>query len=1540
MEPRRGNKPPPLSPNNVSAPSEFRRYSNIDNNPVPGFASYRSSIDGVEPSISDSSLYQSPSPQFTREGGLAPRPPSMRYNGKMKDAVGNAGPATKHKFAQGISSQLGETLLSPDDALPPAAPDVPPAPPPVSYRGPSGRDFHTPYRARGRASDPKAEAILQYRESLKRNYTPSSALEAPVEPPELRSVQKDRAVLGDPNYSPQTKPTAINPSDPYMRYLGKSRTNGHNKPISRKSENEAQREPIASRDWASDRSPLQKLEVTLTDIAKEEKRAQVEEAELIARDARTGRGGRRISRLDAKNGSVDGGADPVYTSLADAGLVRRLSDHQARRIQNSASLTRPRVSQGPETTYRVQGFEYAKPLQREPAMTTNGSPSGRDGSSFRTKEVGGSSGLNSHTTRGSRSVPSKIFDDWKSGKSARLTSLELNLEKSKPKAERKREDPNITPDKTWWEGGGSGRKRDNGTLGRPEASSASRAKPINDAFPKSFQPPLHLKCGPLLRYRGLRRERPKRPSRDASKNDLEIWMGSVMIVTEDTESSYELVPTLRLFCQPVELLSPPPTLIDDESNKLDPAYIDPIAGFPKLSRNGRTLYVRPVEHLEEGKDLSGIENDEGLFEKERSPSDYVQGNSQTTNNPKMIGMDGEYLDKYKEVQGIRLHAERGLTFWRFNIEVELGSRQARIAYRINYGLAIGFWVPAHGDSMNIMFHSCNGFSANVEPDKFSGPDPLWRDVLNTHQTCPFHVMVGGGDQIYQDSNIKKSTLFQDWLSIKTPHHKHTAKFTPKMKEELEMFYLEYYATWFSQGLFSLANAQIPMVNIWDDHDIIDGFGSYPDSLMSSPVFKGIGAIAFKYYMLFQHQSVVDEGEDTEPSWLLGVNPGPYIVERSRNLFMPLGRKILLLGLDCRTERTRDEVLTEESYAKIFNRCRRDIVKGETQHLIVILGIPAAYPRLVWLENILTSRIMDPVKALGRAGLLGGLLNQFDSGVEILDDLDDHWTAKNHKGERNWLIQELQDLAAEKSVRITILSGDVHLAAVGQFYSNPKLGLPKDRDHRYMPNVISSAIVNAPPPEIMGDILNKRNKIHHLDDETDEDMIPLFSHDVDGKPRNNQRLLPRRNWCSIKEYNPGATPPSTPSSNGSQQISQDLQPPGHLTRTLSLTRKDISPGGLFRRLSQRGSSANNIHTAISRDKYPNLGIPPPLSNNLSTNNHSSPNRGSSVNSNITPTRRPFHRQVTDLREKKRNMLSLNPNAYSEEDVHINLEGGLDIVLNLEVSPKDPSGITTPYRLLVPALEYQDFNNSHSPHLKKSGGLKWPSWARGKKESPQTIGHEYGIEVSPPPHFAAPVHPNESKRSENGMRPRAPPESIPDEVYSSADRIPKPSKASKLLGITPTITRTQSRQTAADINNDLPEPPHIANLDPQPVARSASKASRLLGIAPTAQVHNTLLDPEVSDDDATEPLSDPKPVVGNTSKASRLLGLGSNGPTLDRQLDPDISDEEWDMPPQPSQDMRPVARRDSDRVPRARREPAQYMTSYWAPGRVSNRMSAAL
>ncbi|KAF1836667.1 hypothetical protein BDW02DRAFT_596170 [Decorospora gaudefroyi] len=879
-------------------------------------------------------------------------------------------------------------------------------------------------------------------------------------------------------------------------------------------------------------------------------------------------------------------------------------------------------------------------------------------------------------------TPAPMLEEWKGAPVGTLNADDLDLD---------------TPvransgNKAWWEQSKASRRRRSSGYVEPTYDGYADDPPMQTAF----NPPLYLKCGPLLRYTGLRRDR-SRPGKER-----EIWRGSIMVVTVDASSSYVRPPTLRLFKQPMDILPPPPEEVDQD--QLDPSYVDPIEGQTKVSRTGKTLYVKPIDEVAEDEDLSRVEDDTGLFSQGRSTT-----NGAVFKSTRIHKKDGEKLGKVRDFPGIRLHAERGVTFWRFNIEVELGSSQARIAYKINQGPAIGFWVPARGESMNIMFHSCNGFSLSVESREFCGPDPLWRDVLNTHQTRPFHVMLGGGDQIYNDAAMRQTTLFKQWTESRNPMQKHHQPFSEEMQNELEKFYLDRYSMWFSQGLFGMANSQIPMVNIWDDHDIIDGFGSYPHHFMQTPVFSGVGAVAFKYYMLFQHQSLPSETEKTEPSWVLGKNPGTYIQERSRSVFMHLGREIAFLGLDCRTERQRDEILTEDSYDIIFDRLEDEIIKGETKHLIVLLGVPIAYPRLNFLENVLTSRLMDPLKALGRAGMLGNFVNKFDGGVEILDDLDDHWTAKHHKEERNWFVRELQHIASTKSVRVTILGGDVHLAAIGQFYTNKKFNVPKDKDHRYMPNVVSSAIVNTPPPDMMADIINKRNKVHHLDSYTDEDMIPLFTHGVDGKKRNNTHLLPHRNWCSIREYKPGSTPSGTPS---------PPMTPGNGPR-MGKTFLDYAPGQMVRRFSgqQTRPSARSHGPPLSYRNKPSyaaaddeqVGHHQPQSS--FSPDRSEPERPARSRRNSLTSL--FRRRAstdnarTDMAEsvpspRSRDSVSQDrpsnfhrrPSVLSKKGAQrngefIDLEGGLDICLNMEVSQHDPAGITMPYRLLVPALRYTE------------------------------------------------------------------------------------------------------------------------------------------------------------------------------------------------------------------------------------------------------------
>lgn len=282
--------------------------------------------------------------------------------------------------------------------------------------------------------------------------------------------------------------------------------------------------------------------------------------------------------------------------------------------------------------------------------------------------------------------------------------------------------------------------------------------------------------------------------------------------------------------------------------------------------------------------------------------------------------------------------------------------------------------------------------------------------------------------------------------------------------------------------------------------------------------------------------VMTEAKEDE-SYIIGRKPGPYVQERSRSIYCQLGARIAFAGIDARIERTRHQINYPETYNMIFERISRELTANKNiKHLILLLGVPIAYPRLQWLENILNSPLIGPIRLLNkRFGFAGGFFNQFDGNVDLLDDLDDHYTARQHKHERKELMQRLQQIAKDNSVRITILGGDVHLAAIGRFFSNPKQGIPAERDWRYMPNVISSAITNKPPPQAVANLLAKRNKVHRLDHDTDETLLEIFDNNPGMAPGgpvqngtfdglkvekktidSNKATMPSRNYAIICE----------------------------------------------------------------------------------------------------------------------------------------------------------------------------------------------------------------------------------------------------------------------------------------------------------------------------------------------------------------------------------------------------------------------------------------
>lgn len=479
--------------------------------------------------------------------------------------------------------------------------------------------------------------------------------------------------------------------------------------------------------------------------------------------------------------------------------------------------------------------------------------------------------------------------------------------------------------------------------------------------------------------------------------------------------------------------------------------------------------------------------------------------------------------------GYQIYEESGHTFWRFDIDLELAPYEQKIWYSVNgeYLPEYQFYIPSIDASMNVMSYSCNGFSLDADTSTFQGS--LWLEVLRRHSEFHYHVMLGGGDQIYCDSIKNISKEFARWLKHKTAHS--NWKLSSEIKASLDEYYLNHYIEWFGKGYMAITKNEtvqaiypkalhgIPQINIFDDHDIIDGFGSYDRLTMSQQIFMGVGRAAFKYYLLFQHHIPPGESVTKERSYIGGVNPGPYIDQCSRSNYARLGKEIAFLGLDCRTERSKHCIMTESSYKVVFDRLEREIAAApEVKHLLVLLGVPIMYPRMVWAEVIMESRLLGPIKWLAKKKIiLSGLVNEFDGSIELLDDLNDHWCAMNHKLERNQFMKRLTEFGASHGVRITILSGDVHLCCMSRFQTKvtkKQPALPPQKDPRLIVSLISSAIVNTPPPDGMARMLQNRSKIHHYDRHTEEDMIPLFMEDTDGKPRSNHLFMNKRNFSDL------------------------------------------------------------------------------------------------------------------------------------------------------------------------------------------------------------------------------------------------------------------------------------------------------------------------------------------------------------------------------------------------------------------------------------------
>ncbi len=344
----------------------------------------------------------------------------------------------------------------------------------------------------------------------------------------------------------------------------------------------------------------------------------------------------------------------------------------------------------------------------------------------------------------------------------------------------------------------------------------------------------------------------------------------------------------------------------------------------------------------------------------------------------------------------------------------------------------------------IAFCSCNGFT---DPNAMSGINPLalWERMKVMHDQEPLSLLLMGGDQLYCDDLARKEGSFaRVWTWLK-PGEKPQGP--PNANDFLKAYFDHYLMTWGrivqvkGQQTFEYPHtamvqmmASVPSVMMWDDHDIFDGWGSYQASEKKIPYYKEAFEAARQAFEVYQirgkssNRSLLDRKAPRPRHYSQGLKFGTYDI----------------LVMDNRTHRTPSQVMDGNQWSQILKWLERTQPTGPKtikSTLLVVSPVPVVYRRFHnWVSEL--------------PGEHGGE-----------DDLRDHWSHHTHEGERDRLVHhlfqvlkyegnEVEENGKGKYDRVTLLSGDVHVGALGF--------LERTDAAAEIAQVISSAIMHPAP----------------------------------------------------------------------------------------------------------------------------------------------------------------------------------------------------------------------------------------------------------------------------------------------------------------------------------------------------------------------------------------------------------------------------------------------------------------------------------------------
>ena len=487
---------------------------------------------------------------------------------------------------------------------------------------------------------------------------------------------------------------------------------------------------------------------------------------------------------------------------------------------------------------------------------------------------------------------------------------------------------------------------------------------------------------------------------------------------------------------------------------------------------------------------------------------------------------------------------------RYDLSCAQGAKERVVQYGMTgTDLSWEFSVPAKRQSPRIAFVSCNGFSDPASLRKLAKPEnAVWQDLLSNHDkqlrepgylldkeqlwheqrihdagNKRFQLLCMGGDQIYFDSIWEDIAALKAWVGL-SRQAQLSFKVSAALEREIESYYFGLYATrwlptkrrtWGSRqpnrdGADALA--RIPTVMMWDDHDIFDGWGSYSPAMQHCELFQVLMRHARRAFWVFQMQHALEDLPPLQPlkrdnvsqqdpqfepvAWSKQLKNDPLALPLLDNQpGFSFAHRIAALALwvaDLRTERSRTQIMSSSTWRAAQQWLEvAPAEHGKTQHVLMMSSVPVAHPKLSLAEGLLDTFGQDHV---------------LDSNA---DDLKDHWAHDDHEGERKRLLESLLQVAERQNLRVSILSGDVHVAAWGTCY---RRDVAPTANWAQIQQFTASGVVH---PSLIG--VAERLFLHVLNSTATTVQAIDVQHCVQMLlfPGHNRYIMAARNWLALE-----------------------------------------------------------------------------------------------------------------------------------------------------------------------------------------------------------------------------------------------------------------------------------------------------------------------------------------------------------------------------------------------------------------------------------------